>query len=122
MLPNPLLMADHHNTSTSPLSPIIKRKSCPVCSKLIYMHQPILYCADCNNIYHGKCLGLTNDKNFYLQQISWKCTFCSDKYNYVVLCNNCNVKINFRADKFSLCKNCNLIHHQSCLFGNRCID
>ena len=111
-------MTTHHDNLTSP----VNRKCCKSCAKRIYLHQPILYCPDCNNIFHGKCLNLNNDKIHVLQQISWKCSECCIKYNHTISCCNCNLQLNLSLHKFNLCKICYRIYHNHCLFKSKCVD
>ena len=92
-------MTTHHNNGTSTT---LNRKSCNICNKLVYLHQPILYCPECSTITHGICLGLNNDKVYVLQQTSWKCVDCCAKLNHVVLCCNCNLQIHYDKHKFNL--------------------
>ena len=115
-------MANHHDIVTTPTTPISNRKLCYNCSKRVYLHQPILYCPDCTAIFHGKCLGLSNNEIFNLQQVSWKCVDCSLKLGYIILCNNCNLEITTGVDKFSLCNSCGLIHHKNCIFKSKCTN
>ena len=78
------------SSTPSPLTPN-NRKCCNVCSKRIYLHQPVLVCGNCSDAYHGKCLGLINYDIFNLQQTEWFCDLCSKTNN--LKCYACNLSI-----------------------------
>ena len=46
---------------------ICERETCPLCSKFIYKHQPVVVCSTDGNIYHGNCLGFCKDTCFHIQ-------------------------------------------------------
>ena len=41
---------------------IQNRKRCFSCDKFVFLHQPVLLCGACKNVFHGKCIKLDNDK------------------------------------------------------------
>ena len=114
-------MQDRTNNLSSDLSISVpsNRKNCFVCSKIVYLHQPLLYCQKCNHVFHGKCLKLTNEKTFVLQQLRWICVKCSC-INFPVFkdycCNSCSKVIHIYNEKFVQCKQCFKILHSN----NKC--
>ena len=80
-------VSEELNQPSSTVKPAL-RKCCSVCDKQIYLHQPILFCKNCENVYHGKCLKIKNDLVSTLQQIPWFCTNCNDE-NYTKCNKNC---------------------------------
>ena len=57
-----------------------ERETCPLCSKFIYKHQPVVACSMDGNIYHGNCLGFCKDTCFHIQSGTipdWICPTCS---------------------------------------------
>ena len=57
-----------------------ERETCPLCSKFIYKHQPVVACSMDGNIYHGNCLGFCKDTCFHIQSgiiPDWICPTCS---------------------------------------------
>ena len=87
---------------------ICNRKRCFVCEKFVFLHQPILFCGGCQNVFHGSCLKFDNDKVFILQQLSWMCKSCNTdagdftKYD----CCTCFTRIDPYTDKIMQCKQC----------------
>ena len=104
------------------LANICNRKRCFVCEKLVFLHQPILLCGDCRNVFHGTCLKFNSDKVFILQQLPWTCESCNVdkcvKYN----CCTCFVQIDLYIDKITQCKQCFKLLHTSCATSNVCLD
>ncbi len=98
------------------------RKSCKICAKFIYLHQPILCCHVCRDIVHGKCLGLTNDQVFVLQQFPWNCNTCNSKSPVVYSCETCWYTIDIYSEKFVQCEQCCMIVHTSCIRHKRCVS
>ena len=96
------------------------RKSCHVCNKFIYLHHPVLFCSDCEQVFHGKCLKLNNNIVFNLQQTDWFCSKCSTDKNRLT-CHCCKSYIFINSEKFSICKNCFLPTHETCLFSKSCL-
>ena len=95
------------------------RKCCNFCNKNIYFHQTILLCHTCREIFHGKCLNLSNDKVFLLQQIHWNCRSCSTDSNKI-RCNTCLSGIDIYNDTFRECKKCSKIVHYLCITSRLC--
>ena len=93
-----------------------------LCEKLVFLHQPILLCGDCRNVFHGTCLKFNSDKVFILQQLPWTCESCNVdkcvKYN----CCTCFVQIDLYIDKITQCKQCFKLLHTSCATSNVCLD
>ena len=57
-----------------------ERETCPLCSKFIYKHQPVVACSMDGNIYHGNCLGFCKGTCFHIQSGTipdWICPTCS---------------------------------------------
>ena len=57
-----------------------ERETCPLCSKFIYKHQPVVACSMDGNIYHGNCFGFCKDTCFHIQSGTipdWICPTCS---------------------------------------------
>ena len=107
--------------AASPCPPPSTRKCCEICEKFVYLHQPVLMCCECGDIFHGKCLNFNNNTIFKLQQTDWYCSVCSNDQNSLK-CHCCKVKINLNCDKFEICKNCQLpTHENSCLFEKLCL-
>ena len=99
----------------SNLSRPCNRKSCTICNKFIYFHQPILCCKVCHGIAHGCCLGLSNLKVFILQQFAWICNSCAINSHCVQLtCETCWTKIDIYLENFIQCKTCYLLVHKCC--------
>ena len=112
-------------TSTQPDPDISKpcnRKSCKMCSKFVYLHQPILCCFHCRDIFHGSCLKLSNDRVFILQQLAWSCPNCCPDKEFIYSCETCFSVINIYKDKFVQCKQCDKIVHKVCLQSNLCLS
>ena len=112
-------------TSTEPDPDISKpcnRKSCKICSKFVYFHQPILCCFNCRDIFHGTCLKLTNHKVFILQQLIWSCINCGPDKEVSYSCETCFNSINIYTDNFVQCKQCDKIVHKVCLQSNLCLS
>lgn len=98
-----------------------KRKSCKICNKFTYFHQPVLFCVSCLKIYHGKCLNFKNNDIFVLQQLNFSCPDCTTKDNSIE-CVCCKVSVDVYNDKFIQCKNCYLLIHKHCSFHNCCLQ
>lgn len=107
------------SSTPSPLTPN-NRKRCKVCSKRIYLHQPVLVCGNCSDAYHGKCLRLINYDVFNLQQTKWFCDLCSETNN--LTCYACNLSIHITSEKLEICKNCYLPVHKKCSFHKTCVN
>ena len=114
-------MAEDVTSSTEASSSIPqgKRKSCRVCQKFVYSHQPVIFCVSCQTIFHGKCLSLTNNKTFILQQISWNCSNCITDEK-LLSCACCTSILDVYTVKFNICKYCSKISHQNCMSGKVC--
>ena len=98
----------------------LNRKCCSVCVRFVYLHQPVLMCAQCNDIFHGKCLKFTNFVVFNLQQTGWCCSKYSNENNQIV-CRACSSVISVESEKFEICKNCLLPTHKICSFSKLCL-
>ncbi len=98
------------------------RKLCKICAKFVYLHQPILYCLYCHNVFHGKCLKLTNDKVFILQQVMWCCTDCSVDNIIHYNCETCFCAVNVYNEQFTQCKKCYKIVHNICITSYLCLS
>ena len=85
-----------------------KRKCCKLCEKFVYLHQPILLCNKCENVFHGACLKLKNFIIFDLQRTTWNCNDCARDNN--LKCNSCCTSIFVSHEKFNICKNRCMIH------------
>ena len=98
------------------------RKLCTVCSKFVYLHQPILCCYNCNLVFHGKCLRLLNEKVYLLQQFPWSCHSCSinRSANQFLSCKTCNDIIDIYTEKFVQCKQCFKLVHFCCIKSKLC--
>ena len=110
---------DDRTSPHSPLTPA-NRKPCNVCNKSVYLHQPLLLCENCNVVFHGKCLGISNYDIFNLQQTNWWCSSCSANNN--LKCYACSLKILLTTEKFEICKNCFLPVHKNCSFYKTCLN
>ena len=95
------------------------RKSCKICDKFIYFHQPILLCGKCENVFHGACLNLKNSIIFDLQRTNWNWNDCAVDNN--LKCNSCCTSIFVTRVKFHICKNCDLPAHETCSFAKSCL-
>ena len=104
---------------SSPLAPN-NRKHCNICKKCVYLHQPVLLCDNCTNVFHGKCLGLNNYDIFNIQQTNWFCDICSPNNN--LKCHACSLQIFLKNDKLEICKNCFLPVHKNCSFYKTCVN
>ena len=120
-------MADNSwlSSTLSSSSTPCNRKCCKVCSKFVYLHQPVLFCFNCLNVFHGKCLDLYNDKVFYLQQVNWSCRNCSknlDNNITINVCTCCDTSINIYVENFLTCNNCLNLVHKTCTFNKTCLN
>ena len=95
------------------------RKRCEICCKILYYHQPFLICSGCKNAYHGKCIKLSNEKLFILQQYPWHCLKCEVS---LYSCETCFTNICIYDDKFTQCKQCFKILHVECIKSNVCLS
>ena len=95
------------------------RKHCRNCDKLVYLHQPVLMCGKCNNVYHGRCLRLKNSIIFDLQRTDWFCTTCCPNNN--IICKCCCMPVFVYTEKFLICKNCFEPTHSSCSYVKKCL-
>ena len=115
------MTATEDSTTQSPPTFLpANRKRCFVCSKCVYLHQPLLYCTKCENIFHGKCLNITNSQIFLLQQLPWHCDSCS-VYNNID-CSVCNFPIFITSNPFQICKNCFKSVHKTCSYRKTCLN
>ncbi len=90
--------------------------------KIVYFYQPILYCLYCHNVFHGKCLKLTNDKVFVLQQVMWCCPNCSVDKIVQYNCETCFSTIDMYNEKFTQCMKCCKIVHEQCIKSYLCLS
>ena len=95
------------------------RKRCEICSKILYYHQPFIICSGCKGAYHSKCLNLSNEKIFILQQYPWHCLNC-EIINYS--CETCFSNIHIYDERFTQCKQCFKILHTECIRSNVCLS
>ena len=98
-----------------------KRKSCKICNKYIYFHQPILLCKCCRHIFHGACLKLSNDTVFNMQQIAWNCKDCCNEHSIKYHCVFCFSEIFISYEKITICKLCRKLAHINCLADEVCV-
>ena len=99
------MAASESSTSISPTNFLPKnRKHCELCDKTVYLHQPLLFCSQCNKVFHGKCLRLKKSLVYILQQLEWFCLSCSSHNN--ITCNTCSFPILVTDELLDLCKNC----------------
>ena len=98
------------------------RKSCTVCYKFVYFHQPILFCSVCRCVTHGLCKGIDNNKVFILQQFVWVCDNCSVSHPNILYCETCWGEISIYTENFIQCKNCNLLVHKCCEISKFCFN
>ena len=114
-----MVTPEDRKSPTYPRTPT-SRKPCNICTKPVYLHQPLLLCENCNIVFHGKCLGISNYDIFNLQQTNWWCSTCSTNNN--LKCYACSLKISLTTDKFEICKNCFLSVHKNCSFYKTCLN
>ena len=115
-------MAVTENRLSPPPPPFLpaNRKHCKICDKLVYLHQPVLMCGKCSDVFHGRCIGLKNSIIFDLQRTEWFCKTCSPHNN--ITCRSCCFSIFVSNEKFQLCKNCFLPTHLSCSYLTKCLN
>ena len=107
----------------------VKRETCYVCSKQVYLHDSVVVCSLDGKIYHSRCLKIDNYSASEIRKYDdWYCPLCcreifpffddnsdTNTDNSTQTCVQCCKMISRKRDKISHCTICLNVAHTSCI-------